>query len=239
MTPPAGTRAALCLRRTASVVQVAVFALALAGTSACRSSSPPTPAAALPSLDAPVVLFFGDSITRGQGVSESEAFPAVLQETLKRERLDYRCLNAGVSGDTTETALARVAPYAQARPKVVFVELGANDAFRRINRVQTQRNLSAIVKTFRDAGARVILARTVFPHVEHPAYTLSMGRMIEAVAKEAGAVLVPDLLEGVAGVAALNLEDGIHPNAEGHRHLAETAWPALRAAVLAAGQGSE
>jgi len=192
------------------------------------------PSAELPTLDAPVVLFFGDSITRGQGVLEAEAFPWLVQGKLSAEGLDYRCINGGVSGDTTASALARVEPYANAHPRVVIIELGANDAFRGINRVQTQRNLLQIVKTFTDVGSRVILAGTVFPHLEHPAYTLSMGRTMEALARDTGAGFVPDLLAGVAGVRDLNLDDGIHPNADGHRRVAETVWPAVRAAVLAA-----
>jgi acyl-CoA thioesterase-1 len=117
--------------------------------------------------------------------------------------------------------------------------LGANDAFRGINRVETKRNLAEIVRRFREAGARVILARTTFPQLEHPAYTLSMGRAIEEVAADSGSKLIPDLLAGVAGVPALNLEDGIHPNLEGQRRLAETAWPFVREEVVAGAAASE
>ena len=209
---------------------VLLLAAALAaGVVGCRQTTRD-----LPTLDAPVVLFFGDSITRGQGVPEEQAFPALLERKLNDEGLDVRCINGGVSGDTTASALARVEPYAKAHPSVVVVELGANDAFRRINRLETQRNLLAIVKTFSNAGARVIVARTVFPQLEHPAYMLSMNRTVEGVASDTGAAFVPDLLAGVAGVADLNLPDGIHPNAEGHRYVAETVWPAVHAAVVAA-----
>ena len=217
----------------------AVAALLLAGAlvqgaAACRHA-----ARGLPTPDAPVVLFFGDSITRGQGLTEEQAFPSLLQRKLNDEGLDVRCINGGVSGDTTASALARIEPYAKAQPAVVVVELGANDAFRRINRVQTQRNLSEIIKVFRDGGARVVVARTVFPQLEHPAYMLSMNRTIEALASDSGAALVPDLLAGVAGVPDLNLPDGIHPNAEGHRRVAETVWPAVHAAVVAAGSANK
>jgi acyl-CoA thioesterase-1 len=217
--------------RARGVLATLLLALALVpAVPACRHAS-----SDLPTLDAPVVLFFGDSLTRGQGVSEEEAFPSLLQRKLNDEGLDVRCINGGVSGDTTANALARIEPYAKARPSVVVVELGANDAFRRINRVQTQRNLLQIVNRFRDAGARVVVTRTIFPQLEHPAYMLSMNRMVEAVATDTGATYVPDLLAGVAGIADLNLPDGIHPNAAGHRQVAETVWPAVHAAVVAAG----
>jgi len=211
-------------RRGAAVLA----ALILFPVAACRYDSKP-----LPTLDAPVVLFFGDSITHGQGVSQGEAFPALLEHRLNEDGLDVRCINGGVSGDTTATALERIGPYADAHPKVVVVELGANDAFRHINRLATERNLLEIVKTFRRTGARVILTRTIFPQLEHPAYMLSMNRTFEAVAEQGGADFVPDLLDGVAGVAALNVADGIHPNAEGHRHIAATIYPAVHTAVVA------
>jgi acyl-CoA thioesterase-1 len=181
----------------------------------------------------PVVVFFGDSITSGQGVPEERAFPALLQRKLDAEGIPAQCVNAGVPGDTTESALERLEGVAHARPRVVVVELGANDAFRGMSRIRTHTNLQRIVERFREAGARVILAGAVFPQAQHPAYMLSMGRAFAAIAEKGGAVLIPDLMDGVAGEASLNLDDGIHPNAQGHARLAENAWPTVRDVVAA------
>jgi acyl-CoA thioesterase-1 len=185
----------------------------------------------LPSLDAPVILFFGDSITNGHGLPEADTFPAMIQKKLASEGLDFRCINAGVSGDTTASALARIDSYVRARPKVVVVELGANDGFRGMNRLQTARNLVKIANAFSDAGARVVVAATFFPHLLHPAYMVSLERVYRDVSAKTGADLIPDLMTGVAGVRELNLADGVHPNAQGQARLAETAWPVVRRAL--------
>jgi acyl-CoA thioesterase-1 len=204
------------------------FVLAL-GLAACRAGS--APSRDIPSAAAPVIVFFGDSITRGMGLDESEAYPAVIQKKLAAAGLDYRCVNGGVSGDTTSDALARVTTYRDMHPRVVLVELGANDAWKGLNRVQTRENLLKILRAFSDDGARVILAGTEFPHLQHPAYVLALEREFETIAKETGAELIPDLMTGVASVRELNQEDGLHPTAEGQRRLAETAWPAIERAA--------
>jgi acyl-CoA thioesterase-1 len=178
-----------------------------------------------------VVLFFGDSITRGQGLDESAAFPAVVESKLGERGIEARCVNAGVSGDTTETALARLDKYVATRPDIVFVELGANDAFRGMNRARTRENLAKILRAFSGAGARLILAGTQFPHLQHPAYALSMARTYEELAESNGAEWIPDLMAGVASVRELNLADGVHPNAHGQQRLADTALPAVERAL--------
>jgi acyl-CoA thioesterase-1 len=99
--------------------------------------------------------------------------------------------------------------------------------------LQTRDNLLKIVKTFSDGGAHVILAGAQFPHLQHPAYLLALGREFEEVARETGADLLPDLMTGVASVKELNQDDGLHPTAEGDKRLAETAWPAIERALTA------
>lgn len=183
---------------------------------------------------APVVLFFGDSITHGYGLPDEQTFPALLEARLAAEGYHYRCVNAGVSGDTTSSALERMPAYLADAPRVVVVELGANDAFGGMSRVRTRANLLEIIRAFRKAGSQVVLAGTLFAHT-HPAYWHAMERLYERVAHESGVLLIPDLMKGVAGVAELNLADGLHPNAEGHRRLADTAWPVLLETVRGLG----
>jgi acyl-CoA thioesterase-1 len=178
-----------------------------------------------------VVLFFADSITRGLGLDEAEAYPAIVEQKLAAAGVEARCVNAGVSGDTTQSALSRLDRYTATKPDVVLVELSANDGMKGINRLRTRENLIKILRAFSDSGARLILAGTQFPHLEHPAYMLALQRMFEEIAKSSGAELIPDLMTGVASVPELNLEDGLHPNAEGHEHLADTALPAIERAI--------
>ncbi|HIF63906.1 MAG TPA: arylesterase [Deltaproteobacteria bacterium] len=184
------------------------------------------PAREAPSADAPVVLFFGDSITAGTGVGQAAAFPAVVQERINSEGLDYRCVNAGVSGITTGGSLLRLPEFLREPPAVVVVELGANDVFRRVPSEAWTKNLVEIVERFQAAGSGVLIAGTLFPPFE-----LRSGGAAEAVyrdvARLSSAPLLVDLMAGVAGDPALNVADGVHPNLEGHRRLAETLWPYL------------
>jgi acyl-CoA thioesterase-1 len=116
-----------------------------------------------------------------------------------------------------------------------MVELSANDGWRGLNRLQTRDNLLKIVRAFSDDGAHVILAGTQFPHLQHPAYVLALGREFEEIAKKTGADLIPDLMTGVASVRDLNQEDGpASDRPRGQQRLAETAWPVIEHAVQSA-----
>jgi len=70
------------------------------------------------------------------------------------------------------------------------------------------------------------------------AYSEQFRSVYSELAREYGATLVPFLLEGVGGVAALNQPDGVHPTTEGQKKMAETVWkvlePVLRGTVSSA-----
>ena len=185
--------------------------------------------AALPSVAAGdgVIVAFGDSLTAGFGVAHEEAYPVRLEQRLRREGYAYRVVNAGVSGDTTAGALRRIDWVLRARPDVVIVALGANDGLRGQSVAAMRGNLDAIVTRLRGAGARVLLAGMRMPPNYGDEYAREFAAAFPTVARRAGIPLVPFLLDGVATVARLNLPDAIHPNAEGHRIIAEHLWPYL------------
>ena len=183
--------------------------------------------AALAHAQEPVIVALGDSLTAGLGVTADEAYPALLQARLEREGLHYRVVNAGVSGDTTAGALRRVDWVLRARPAVVVVALGANDGLRGLPVTAMRDNLAAIVTRLRAGGARVLLAGMRLPPNYGAAYTREFAEAFPSVARRASVPLVPFLLEGVAGVPALNQADGIHPNAAGQRVVADNVWRAL------------
>jgi acyl-CoA thioesterase-1 len=89
-------------------------------------------------------------------------------------------------------------------------------------------NLLAIVQRARNAGARVLLAGMQLPPNYGTSYARSFEKVFADVAQTARVPLIPFLLEGVGGEARLNLPDGIHPNAEGQRRIAEHVWPYLQ-----------
>ena len=202
-----------------------VFMLALA-------TATPTPAAD------PIVVALGDSLTAGLGVAPDEAYPALLEARLRREGYAYRVVNAGVSGDTSAGGLRRIDWVLRQSPQVVIVALGANDGLRGQPVAALRDNLSAIVERARASGARVLLAGMRMPTNYGAAYTKEFAAVYPEVAKRTGVPLVPFLLEGVATRARLNQADGIHPNAEGQRVIADLLWPHLRALLVKPGQAA-
>jgi acyl-CoA thioesterase-1 len=178
--------------------------------------------------DERVIVALGDSLTAGYGVAAGEAYPARLAERLRREGLPFRVVNAGVSGDTTAGALRRVDWVLRANPAVVIVALGANDGLRGQSPSVMRRNLETIVTRLRSGGARVLLVGMRVPPNYGDEFARDFAGVFSDVARRMGVTLMPFLLDGVAAVPALNQPDGIHPNAEGHRIIAERLWPYLR-----------
>jgi acyl-CoA thioesterase I len=174
-----------------------------------------------------VVVALGDSLTAGLGVAAEEAWPALIDARLRREGYPYRVVNAGVSGDTTAGGLRRVDWVLRSRPDVAVVALGANDGLRGLPTDAMEANLLGIVERLRTAGVRVLVAGMQVPPNYGAAYARAFQDVFQDVARRTGAALMPFLLDGVAADPRLNLPDGIHPNAAGHRAIAEHVWPHL------------
>jgi acyl-CoA thioesterase-1 len=173
-------------------------------------------------------VVLGDSLTAGLGLPADEAYPALLQEKIDRARLDYEIVNAGVSGDTTAGGLRRLNWVLSGDVRVLVIALGANDGLRGLPAKEMKQNLSTMISTARNRGVTVVLAGMEAPPNFGPEYTTAFRQVYRDVAKEQRVPLIPFLLMGVAGDSALNQPDGIHPNAEGARRVAETVWPALQ-----------
>jgi acyl-CoA thioesterase-1 len=183
--------------------------------------------AAAPAHAEPVIVALGDSITSGLGVAADEAYPALLEVRLRRDGYAHRVVNAGVSGDTTAGGLRRVDWVLRAQPEIVILALGANDGLRGQPPQTTRANLEAIVARLTAAGARVLLAGMRMPPNYGEEFTRQFEAVFPAVARRANVALVPFLLDGVATDPTLNQADGLHPNAAGHRVIADRLWPHL------------
>jgi len=190
------------------------------------SSPPPVPTE---SVETGTVLFLGTSLTAGYGLPAEDAFPARIQQKIDSAGLPYRVTNAGVSGETSAGARRRVAWLLRQPFDVLVLETGSNDMLRGADLDSTRANIEAIIEQAREERpeAEVILVGMMAPPNLGSAYTQRFGRIFVDLAAEYDLPLVPFLLEGVAGVSALNLPDGIHPNAEGQRIVARTVWEVL------------
>ena len=194
-------------------------------------ATPPTPTS--PSESVPKIIAFGDSLTAGLGLSRPESYPALLQKRLDEEGLRYEVVNAGVSGDTTAGGLRRVDWALEGDVRVVILELGANDILRGQSIEEMKKNLVQIIERIKARGVRVLLAGMEAPTNSGREYGKAVHDAFESLAREQRVAFMPFFLEGVAGVPSLNQGDGIHPNAEGTRLVAETVYGSLRPVIQA------
>lgn len=165
-----------------------------------------------------LVVFFGDSITQGYGVRPEESFPSLVAQAL-----DVPFVNAGVPGDTMAAGLARIERDVLAhRPRLAVVEFGGNDFLRRVPMNDTLRSLETIVGTLIQEGMMVAIL-----HVHAGMGDDLYLKGYRAVADRHGAVLIPDILGGVLTNPGLK-SDAIHPNAKGHRVIADRVIKTLR-----------
>ncbi|RMF00566.1 MAG: arylesterase [Alphaproteobacteria bacterium] len=161
------------------------------------------------------VVALGDSLTAGFGLAREAAFPRQLEAALRKRGHKVRVINAGVSGDTTAAGLARLDWALGPRADAVILELGANDALRGLEPGQARANLDAILTRLREKRIPVLIAGMLAPRNLGPDYASRFDSIFPDLAKKHGALLYPFFLEGVAGKRALNLPDGLHPNARG------------------------
>jgi acyl-CoA thioesterase-1 len=189
----------------------------------------PPPAATPSTSERPVVLCVGTSLTAGYGLDPEDAWPARLQERIDRAGLPHRVVNAGVSGETSAGARRRM-DWLLRQPVAVFVlETGANDMLRGQDVDSTRANVDAILARARrqePPPRLVVLGMRAAPNLGAE-YVRRFAPIYPELAARHSAVLVPFVLEGVAGIPRLNQADGVHPTAEGQKLIAESVWRAL------------
>lgn len=176
------------------------------------------------------ILFLGNSLSAGYGLGTEFAFPALIQEKIDSLGWNFKVINAGLSGETSSGGLRRIDWLLQRKIDVFFLELGANDGLRGIPLDLTQQNLQAIIDRVKakNAGVRIVIAGMLVPPNMGREYSSKFRTLFQELAKKNEAALVPFLLEGVGGNPKLNLPDGIHPTAEGHRIVARNVWQVLK-----------
>lgn len=176
---------------------------------------------------ATLVVALGDSLTAGYGLAPEQALPARLEARLRKDGLDVRFQNAGVSGDTSAGGLARVDWAMADNPKFALVALGANDMLRGVDPATTRANLDAILASLQKRGIRpVLLGMRAQPNLGAD-YVRAFEAIYADLSAKYGVPLYPFLLDGVAAEAGLNLPDGMHPNARGIEIMVDRIAPFL------------
>jgi acyl-CoA thioesterase-1 len=194
---------------------------------ACLLTAFSAPLAAARTDGERVVVCLGDSLTEGFGLAPEQAYPHLLEQRLRAEGHAVRVVNAGISGSTSASAVARLRWQLRAEPDVVVIALGGNDGLRGVDVDATEANLSEAIAVAKTSGARVLLAGMKLPPNYGPEYTEAFEALFPSLAARHGVSLIPFLLEGVAADPELNLPDGIHPNARGAEIVARNVYDAL------------
>ena len=183
----------------------------------------------LQTSNAKTILFLGDSLTEGLGVSKENAFPYLVETLIQSElKKNIIVINAGVSGSTTNDGLARLKWYMKKKPSLIFIALGANDGLRGLDLEESQKNIEEIIKYSQEENVKVLLAEMLIPPNYGPQYTERFKKMYQEIKIKYDLKIMPFLLEGVAGIKELNQRDGIHPNTEGHKYIAKKVFEFIK-----------
>ena len=179
--------------------------------------------------DGPVILVMGDSLSAAYGLAQNEGWVSLLQRRLRGGGFPHRVINASISGETSDGALARIqAVLERWQPAIVILETGANDGLRGLPLARLRKNLEALIDACRRRDARVLLVGMRLPPNYGPDYTRDFARLYADLARGARVPLVPFLLEGVALDPGLFQSDGLHPNGRAQARILDNVWTALR-----------
>jgi acyl-CoA thioesterase I len=184
------------------------------------------------------ILALGDSLTAGYGLPPGQGFVPQLQKALRDQGIDAEVEDGGVSGDTTAGGLARLDWLLAEDPRVVIVELGANDALRGLDPAQAKANLGAILEKLTRQHRAVLLAGMLAPPNLGGDYGAAFNAIYPDLARRYGVALYPFFLEGVAMDPALNQPDGLHPTAQGIAVIVKGILPPLRQVIAKLPPGS-
>jgi acyl-CoA thioesterase-1 len=218
------------------LLALAALAAAACGASESRNVSnaraenaaaPPAPTPT-PETSLPKIVAFGDSLTEGLGLPAGESYPAVLQKMLDADGYRYEVVNAGVSGETSAGGLRRLDWTLAGDVRFVILELGGNDLMRGQPVKGLKNNLAQIIESAKSRNIEVLLAGMYAPTNAGMDYQREVHEAFQQLAREYKVTLIPFFLDRVAGIESLNQRDGIHPNAQGARIVAETVYKSLR-----------
>ena len=179
------------------------------------------------------IVFLGNSLTAAYGLEPEEGFVSHLQTKIHQAGIPSQILNAGISGETTSGGLYRMDYLLKNKFDLLVVELGINDALQGVSYELIKRNLIGIIaKVQTEMPGATILLLGIKPWPELPIHQpKAFENLYHEVSQQKKVLLAPDLMAGIKKHGTHLLFDGLHPNAEGHRLIAEEVWPSLKMAM--------
>lgn len=174
------------------------------------------------------LLIIGDSLSAGYGIRSDAAWPALLQQRLRNQGLDYNVANLSVSGETTAGGLSRLpAALERHRPRVVIIALGANDGLRGLPLAEMRANLEAMIAAAGKRQARILLVGMRLPP-NYGHYADNFAQVFIDIVKTKKLAHVDFLLAGIAEHPQFFQSDGLHPTSAAQPRLLDNIWPALK-----------
>ena len=174
-------------------------------------------------------LILGHSLSAGYNLSKSQSWPELWQQQLTAEKSDWQIVNASISGETTQGALARLPPLLKNhQPKAILIELGANDGLRGYPIKTIEQNLAKIITLSKASGSKVVLMQIRIPPNYGPKYTEQFIAVYPKLAKQHQSILWPFFMEKVAVDPSLMQPDGLHPTAKAQAMIKDLVSPVLK-----------
>jgi acyl-CoA thioesterase-1 len=187
-------------------------------------------------LQASTLLVVGDSLSAAYGLPQNQGWVSLLEQELEQRGSRLRVVNASISGETSSGGLSRLPRLLEDyQPKLVLLELGANDGLRGTPLRIMEQNLRQMIELSQAANAQVLLIGIRLPPNYGPQYTERFYQIYPKLAQEYGLPLVPFLLENVATDYRLMQRDGLHPNADAQPIVLQTVWKQLGPLLQPAG----
>lgn len=174
------------------------------------------------------LVILGDSLTEGYGIEKENAYPALVEKTLKKQGYDLIVINGGISGSTSASAPSRAKWFLKSQPDYLLITLGSNDGLRGVSVDNLKANLKTTIKLAKEKKVKVWLAGLKMPPNYGKDFTQKFEAVFKEIAKEEQIPLLPFLLDGVAGNPELNQPDAIHPNEKGHEVMAQRVVEFIR-----------
>lgn len=175
------------------------------------------------------ILIVGDSLSAAYGIDISQSWVSLLQNRLTAKSYNYTTINASISGDTTQSGLARLpAALQKHQPAIVIISLGGNDGLRGLPLNLSHSNLNAMIKLAKQAKAKVVLCGVRLPPNLGPVYNKKFQSMFQQLAIINHIGLVPELMKNVSDNAQMLQADGIHPKVAGQPIILENVWTVLK-----------
>lgn len=178
------------------------------------------------------ILVLGDSLSAEYGLVKQTGWVNLIQKKLVDENLPYTVYNASISGETTSGGASRIqALTKQLKPKIVVIELGANDALRGVPLATTKANLESIIQAAKQIHARVLLIGMQLPPNYGQAYNNQFTQTFKTLSKQFQVAFIPFLLESIADNLNYFQADQIHPNESAQTHIVQAVWPGFYALI--------